>query len=128
VEDESRPTLLWLGLAIVLGLAVVATAEWLGASAKCRVDTAWAVDPSAAQQSGYCEATHLPGMPDTIASALLAVGIFAMPVVIGIIGVASSLITRQRATLYWAGAVALVWSVAAAISVGFAGVTYPGNG
>jgi hypothetical protein len=120
-EESSRLTILWQGLLITVVLGLMSLAEVLSANSNCK--TNGAVNVPIGDPNGYCRAAHLPGFPGTAGSVLMVGSLFAVPTILAATGFVAALITGRRAALLWAGAVALVWCVLAAVSVGLAGVT-----
>jgi hypothetical protein len=125
-EESSRLTILWQGLLIATVLGLMSLAEVLSANSNCK--TNGAVNVPIGDPNAFCKTAHLPGFPDTAGSLLMAGGLFAAPTILATTGFVAALITGRRAALLWAGAVALVWCVLAAVSVGLAGVTYEPGG
>jgi hypothetical protein len=93
----------------------------------CDTDGTFSLESPLARPSDYCRATHFPGFPDTLGSALLVGAVYVMPVLIAALGWLAAAVTRRRrigvVSLFVAGVLAMaamVLSVAAS-DIGYAG-------
>jgi hypothetical protein len=109
-------------VALVCGFAAVMGHAGCGAT-----DGSFYVDDSAARPSGFCQVSHLPGLPDTLGSALFVAAIYLVPVAIvaggTIVGAATGRRGIFRVSLGIAAALTLI-VIAATIAlahVGYAG-------
>jgi hypothetical protein len=109
-----------------LVFALVSLFEAALANAGCQGDGSFSLSDPGAQPSGYCQATHLPGIPDTLHSALILGIFFALPTLIVLGGTALAVARQKRAALRWSAVVAVAGLIAGLVSVTFAHVGYHG--
>jgi hypothetical protein len=82
-----------LGAAISVVTAIVSAGALAITSSNCAAGVSFELSSPSAQPSSYCEATHFPGLPDSISSALIVGAVFFTPIAIAIAG---TLIASQR--------------------------------
>jgi CBS domain containing-hemolysin-like protein len=124
--DSSRLKLLGQGVLLAFVFALVSLFEAALASAGCQSDGSFSLSDPSAQPSAYCQATHLPGVPDTLHSGLVLGIFFAVPALIVLGATALAVATQKHAPLRWSAVAAVAGLIAGLVSVTFAHVGYSG--
>ena len=122
--EPSRIALLVQGLAATGVVAFISTFGAAMANAGCKSDGSFTLDDSSARPSALCKASHLPGFPNTLTSALILGALFLLPTLVATGGAAVAVATRQRYALYYPFAAAVVLGIVGCMSVVFCHVGY----
>jgi hypothetical protein len=111
-------------VALVCGFAAVLGHAGCGAT-----DGTFYVDDSGARPSGFCQASHFPGFPDTLGSSLFVAAIYLTPVAIVAGGTIVAAATGRREIFRVALAIAATSTlVVIAVSLALSHVGYAGAG
>lgn len=128
---EARPRIAAEGAISLVLVGVASTVVFRLTATRCDTDPVGDTD-STWRFSGYCKALHsqhLFNYPDNVSGGGLLEGLFVLPVVVSLTGLAYALRCRRispvRTALYVSGAL-IVLPVIAAVS--FASASFPGDG
>jgi hypothetical protein len=121
-----RRVILGRGLGLVLAVAPLCGMAYFLANAGCRGDGSF--NYADALQSGYCKATHFPGVPDSPGSAIVVGVVYLMPIVLATVGAAAAVLTNERFVLRASAVAALTLTLIALCLVFFSHVSYPPAG
>ncbi len=122
--EPSRIVLLVQGLAATGVVAFISTFGAAMANEGCKSDGSFTPDDPSARPSAFCKASHLPGFPNTLTSALILGVLFLLPALVVIGGGATAVATRRRYPLYYPFAAAVVLAILGYISIPFCHVGY----
>jgi hypothetical protein len=124
--EPSRIGLLVQGLAATAVVAFISTFGAALANEGCKSDGSFTLDDPSARPSAFCKASHLPGFPNTLTSALILGALFLLPTLVVIGGGTAAVATRRRYALYYPFAAAVVLAFLGYISIRFCHVGYKG--
>ena len=118
----------WAGSLTCLSVAILSAVSAVESNEGCKGDGTFSLEEAAARPSNWCQASHFPGLPDTVGSTLLLVAVYLTPLLVVAFGWLVA--TKRQSSLIWViskwsgivlAAGVLVFSLAAS-DVGYAGV------
>jgi len=130
-SSEGERSVIWVGAGATTTIALLcAAAALLASQAGCgSTDGSFSIDDPSAQPSGYCQATHFPGIPDSLGSMLLVGIVYLTPILVVAAGTLISARQRERDVFHFSFALAgLLAAAAMVVSIALAHVGYAGAG
>ena len=94
----------------------------------CAGDGTFSLESALARPSGFCRATHLPGLPDTLGSALVVGALYLTPVLVVAAGWVAAAATGRRPLAFAGVAVGGFMTLAVLVLSATADVGYAGGG
>jgi hypothetical protein len=118
------------GLVLSLMLAISGVLAGLVTSYSCETGPPNLVQTVSAQyQTGYCKLTHFPGVPNTLASWLVVMGVFLGPSALALAAGVAGAVTGGRIVFRVLSVAAVLLAVLAWVLVTQAGIAnFPGAG
>ena len=127
--ESNREPVIWTGILSTGLIVFLCGLAGLSSENGCGGDETFSLDSPLARPSGFCRATHFPGFPDTVGSALLVGAVYVTPVLVVALGWLTAATAGRRRIGEVSFMVGIALTVAVIVlSMAVANVGYEGAG